>query len=74
MTLPTPITEFPLFYRRAGPVAVYAAAVTMFNAPRNDQVLCVSAECHFDNDASYSVLSANDSIAVSEALHPLCAW
>ena len=50
--LPTPIGEFPLFFRRAVPVPPpldLVNATSFFSAERGDTVLCLAASCFSDN-------------------------
>jgi hypothetical protein len=52
--VPTPITEFPLFFIRPlppPPPVVTAPATFFYSAARNDTVVCVSAQCYSDNGA-----------------------
>jgi hypothetical protein len=74
VNLPTPIDEFPLFYRRAvqpppqPPAPSYGPAASMFDSAREDQVLCVAELCFDNNQASYAVLDPKDSFPVRLSL------
>jgi alpha-D-xyloside xylohydrolase len=67
VTVETPIGEFPCFYRwrvTPSPPPSFGIASSMFDASREDQVLCVSSDCNSANDGSYTVLTAIDSYVV----------
>jgi alpha-glucosidase (family GH31 glycosyl hydrolase) len=51
-TVPTPIDNFPLFYRRYLPPQSYFPATQFYSKERNDSVLCISQDCLNANCAS----------------------
>jgi len=67
ISVPTPISEFPLFYRRSSVKPAYMNATNYWSSERSDAVLCVSSQCYTSNAAglpgNYSVLAV-DSVGV----------
>lgn len=49
VSVPTPIGEFPLFYRRELPQPAMFAAQTRYCSSRQDLVMCLAEQCYQDN-------------------------
>jgi len=54
VSVPTPITTFPLFFRRIIPKTTYLPATQFFSKERNDSVLCITQQCIASNCPSCS--------------------
>jgi len=81
VSVPTPITQFPLFFRRILPKVTYIPATQFFSKERNDSVLCISQECLSSNcpacPGNYVTVRIEGytvNSLVSEGTIPLTLW
>lgn len=64
ITVPTPISEFPLFVIRPIEPPSFANATSLFDSQRGDQVLCAGSDCYGAN-TYYTTLSVEGVAVIS---------